>query len=305
MKEFIYKGISFVFPIPFLALAAYFVFPFILGVLNGPSTKFQIEKSFDYLESKDVDLLILGNSRVYRGINPSIIQEKAFNFAHDNDTYNQLYYKLVHALKVHPDMKEVVLGVDYFQFSFLAKSRNYAYADVLPKEYLKDYNESQLKNKLLHVYKTIYPAYFVNKLKHSNYKHAVPFYKENGQFIKPGKSSPDDMTERDFNRLEIQIKYFGLIVDLCKENDLTLYLVMPPLRDNELTNYTEEEIKDFKSFIGSYTTDDKVHYLDFSVRHDFDLNDFTDLSHLNESGADAFSTMLRDDIIQLRNSYNK
>ncbi|WP_461488949.1 hypothetical protein, partial [Pontibacter sp. HJ8] len=64
----------------------------------GPTTKAQIEQSFENALRKDYDMLILGNSRIYRGINPEKFSTNAYNFAHDDDSYNQMYYKLKYVL---------------------------------------------------------------------------------------------------------------------------------------------------------------------------------------------------------------
>ena len=60
--------------------------PSLLSVKYGPSTKDQIEYSFKRAINSDCNLLILGNSRVYRGLNPAIWHQKAVKFAHDKDS---------------------------------------------------------------------------------------------------------------------------------------------------------------------------------------------------------------------------
>ena len=63
---------------------------------NGASTAEQINMSFENAVSEEYNCYFLGNSRIYRDINPDVFTTvKSYNFAHDNDSYNQMYYKLL------------------------------------------------------------------------------------------------------------------------------------------------------------------------------------------------------------------
>ena len=99
--KFLIKLCYFILPFIFAYCGfMYFVVPAILSFNYGPSTEEQITQSFSNALEKDYDLLVLGNSRLYRGVNPDKFQLATFNFSHDDDTYIKIYFKLKYLLKM-------------------------------------------------------------------------------------------------------------------------------------------------------------------------------------------------------------
>jgi len=265
--------------------------PSLLSVKYGPSTKDQIEYSFKRAINSDYNLLILGNSRVYRGLNPAIFHQKSFNFSHDNDSYNQSYYKLKLLLKKKKQIDFLILGIDYFQFSFFSNTRNYIYGDYLGDNYLKDFDDNILRLKIDYYKTNINP----NKLFKSSNSNK-PFIRENGQFINPGVATKNDTVSRDINRLDIHEKYFEKIINLCRSNNIKLFLVMPPVREIELKSYNPLQLDDFDSYINRYSNNSNIFYLNYSEDNKYKLKDYTDVTHLNEDAANRFSKQLNDTI---------
>ena len=128
MKKFLQNVVLFLGIISVLIIAYCYLSTYTSTKYYGPNTAQQIKTSFENAVKEDYDCYILGNSRIYRGINPDRLEKvHAYNFAHDNDTYNQMYYKLVYLLKNNSNIDTVILGTDYFQFSFFSNTRNYIY----------------------------------------------------------------------------------------------------------------------------------------------------------------------------------
>lgn len=290
MKQFLLNFFWFI-SIPFFTYVPFclFVIPVILQNNLGPNTEKQISDSFRNLNSREFDMLILGNSRLYRGLNPDAFNIDTFNFSHDNDTYNQLYYKLIYLNNNKKNIDFLILGVDYFQFGFQSDTRNYVYKKYLHEDYLKDYP-----------FKFYEINYFLNLLKPSQFFNLFNlqnkgFLKKNGQYIKHGKANKNNYVERKTDRIDIQVKYFMKILEFSKKKDIKIFLVMPPLRPNELNVYNKNEIKEFNSFIKKMETSNLI-YFNFTKNHGYDINDFTDITHLNESAANRFSRQLNDSI---------
>jgi hypothetical protein len=260
-----------------------FVLPVILTYTSGPSTESQIKKSFENVIKADFDILILGNSRIYRGVNPDLIPN-SYNFSHDNDSYNQIYYKLIYLQENEKKFKHLVLGVDYFQFNIYSDTRNYVYKNYLNNDYLKDYKKEDFNI-------SSYIDLTRNKLKGMKLSKVDAYMKDNGQYILPGLSTPQDSVNRSSKRLQFQVEYFEEILKYCESNNIQVFMVMPPVRRNELNNYTEEELKNFDAFIDKYTSS-RTKYFNFSIDEDFSDKDFTDITHLNELSADRFSEKL-------------
>lgn len=265
--------------------------------LNGPSTEQQIRISFENVLKYEYDTLILGNSRIYRGINPDKLSQKAYNFAHDNDNFNQMYYKLKY-VEEHDKLPDtLIMGVDYFQFSFLSGSRNYIYNSVMPKEYMKDYKRDI--NKEVNTILSTKQNEFMLRLKSLNKKidetAKVPYLKENGQYIRFREAKKNEQAKRNSNRLPIQEKYFEKILKFCSDNNIKVVMVMPPTRKNELVNYTQETMDKFDNYFKS-KENEQVFYLNYSKDERFNLEDYQDKTHLNKEGADRFSEILNRDI---------
>jgi hypothetical protein len=295
MKNFLYKVILFNVPVLFYFGVTIFVTSTVLPLYYGPSTKQQIMSSFENVVKKDYALVMLGNSRIYRGLNPDSFTLSAFNFSHDNDGANQMFHKLEWLIDQKKEFEYLILGVDYFQFSFLSDTRNYVYIDYLGAGYNEDYGDNLFELKLKHHVSNANPLKFL-LLKSVK---GVPCHRKNGQYVKPGRAKESDGIKRDANRLKLQETYFQKTIDLCVSKNITVFLVMPPARAKELNSYTKEEIMGFDDYLNNVTSKKNVFYLNYSRCDDFIMSDFTDITHLNEKAAEKFSKTLNDDIIQL------
>lgn len=294
MKQFILKILLFIFPAFVYSIIAILFMPYFLSLSNGPSTKQQITYSFNNASNLEYELLILGNSRTYRGINPEKLSYTSFNFSHDNDSYNQIYYKLKYLIDVEKDIKYLILGLDYFQFSFKSDTRNYVYADFLDNKYMDDFEESSVfVKKMDYYFSNINPKKILSLYPKEN----KPFLRENGQYIKPGFANETDTITRDMNRLDFQIKYFDRILSLCDKKSIKVFIVNLPTRQNELNSYTNNEIDEFDNFIKSYVDNKYVFYLNFSKFEGFTTKDYTDITHFNENAANHFTEILNKKIM--------
>ena len=86
----------------------------------------------------------------------SEISAYTYNFAHDNDSYNQQYFKLVYCIKECPNLKEVVISYDYHSFSNFSNTRNYVYYSYFPKAYRDDYRDDWINVQLVSYKKSVY-----------------------------------------------------------------------------------------------------------------------------------------------------
>lgn len=302
MKKFISKIFVFIVCIS-LILYVYCLVSLRASVkYNGINTVSQLEISFEQAVEKDYECYFLGNSRIYRGINPDkFTGVQTYNFAHDNDNYNQMYYRLLYLLKNNTDFQYLVIGTDYFQFSFLGDSRNYIYDRIFGAEYIRDYNDSPVREFFDNV-----EQYW--KIRRESARFCIPYLrgepatenighlKANGQYIMPGTATPEDTIIRSAHVMEIQYKYFQRIIECCADNNIELYVVMPPARDEELSSYTDEQRTDFDAMIQEALAEHYAgHYINCSDLPEFKhYSNYTDITHLNEEAADAFSEYLND-----------
>ncbi len=270
--------------------------------LWGPNTKNQIEKSFKNALSSKARCWLLGNSRIYR-MNPDVIENRLwYNFAHDNDSYNQMYYKLQYLLENGCKVDTLVIGTDYFQFAVFSDTRNYVYDDLLGKDYIKDYNRFFLKENLNNFKRALITKQtafgrnvleICKRLAGGGRNNDVPYLRSNGSYYNnEGKAKENDATQRNKERKHIQIQYFEMILSVCRSNDIEAYVLMMPVRDNELINYDDSFIIGFNKFINA--TLSKYGYsgrfVDLSNHPDFkDYRKYTDITHLNSESANEFT----------------
>jgi hypothetical protein len=283
----------------------------------GPGTEKQIDSSFKWALTNDFDLLILGSSRFYRGINPDAFQIPVFNFSHDNDAYNQMYYKLIFLKNHQKAFKYLVLPADYAPFSNISDTRNHLYKKYFDPEYFNDYIPGKAINgKLIHDINNSFDRFikirfsmtftkflesipaFIRKEKPPY----IPFMKSNGQYIKPGKSTPDIFVRRDYTSFELQENYFHKILEHCRKENIRVFIVMPPFLDKDLLLYPEENIPFYHEYFNELADSLNTWFLDYTTNTLFSPEDFTGLAHLNENAADRFSELLNERIEEILNS---
>lgn len=274
------------------------IVPLLLTIKLGPSTEEQINTQFENSTHRDYELLILGNSRNYRGLNPSRFNLSTYNFSHDNDSYNQMYYKLIYLLEKDVSIKYLLVGIDYFQFSFKAESRNYVYGRWFDSTYLKDFDKSIYSYNIVNIKSSLHPR----KLLPLFEDRSKGILKDNGQYILPDVAKKNDHIDRDINRLVFQEKYFEKIIETCKSKNILVFMVMLPLRENEIKSYSKDKINSFNTFIDSYANGSEVFYINYSELEEFSYVDYTDITHLNEDAANRISIKLNNEILWLINS---
>jgi hypothetical protein len=280
----------------------------------GPGTERQIDSSFNWALNNHYEILILGSSKFYRGLNPDAFRIPAFNFAHDNDAYNQMYYKLLYLKEHNISFNYLIISVDYAPFSNISETRNHLYKKYFDPEYFKDYrlgaattgktkydfNESF--NRFMNIRFTMTFPRFVASIPvliSRKKPHNIPYMRANGQYIKPGKSTPDLFISRKYSSLELQEHYFHKILDHCHREKIKVFLILPPFQENDLKLYPEENISFYKEYFSNLEDSINIWYLDYSTSPLFSEQDFTGLAHLNENAADRFSVILNDRIEEI------
>lgn len=274
----------------------------------GPSLQERIDRSFALATSRQYDVLVVGNSRIYRGINPDELGVAAYNFAQDDDAFNQVFHKLRYLDERGVRVNTIVMGVDYFEFSFLSDRRNAFYGPLLGDAYLGDFAaaprggwsrvlhpiDEQAFNNFMISYFTRPASLLVSRAVSRN-EAARPIryvLKDNGQFILDAGPQRADPIRRDATRLPIQEQYFIRILEWARERGIRMVLVMPPLRQLELNGYDEGVIEPFDAWLAATASRHGAVYLNLSRHPGFSDADFSDITHLDEAASDRFSRLV-------------
>lgn len=292
MKRFLTNISVYLFLVGVLLLTYFRIGAFAAEKSYGVNTKKQIEYSFANAESREYNKLFLGNSRVYRGINPDIIDCRTYNFAHDNDSYNQSYYKLKYVLDFGHKIDTLFIGTDYFQFSLKSDTRNYIYDYLFDKDYYKDYNESFFDEQIANFKQLFYnnQTLLFTALARIVVNQKIKGYiKPNGQYIFDSKANPNETVKRSTEVRDLQLGYYKAIVDLCHRNNICVIAFTMPVRSGEMTSYTQADINRIQNVIKSpLSSSDR--YIDMTYEEEFrNYKDYTDITHLNSVAADRFT----------------
>ena len=278
----------------------------------GLSTQGQLEMQFENAVVNRYACLVLGNSRTYRGINPDCLSVSTYNFSHDNDSYNQIYWKLMYLEEEGVSFDTLILGTDYFMFSFLSDTRNHYYGKLLPAGYMTDFsdggaisdvNATPWHERMNEDFNTYIVRRFQQPLpylfsKESSGEKQHPYLKSNGQYVDPTKSAKEgDTTKRDGNRLEIQMEYFEKVLEYCKEKGIRVAVVMPPARDAELGSYDQNLLQQCDAYIKETTKKYQVTFLNYAYEEEYkSYKLYTDITHLNPATADLWTQRLDADL---------
>lgn len=281
------------------ACFSYFVLPTLLRAAFGPSVEEQIDKSFANAKERDYEILVMGNSKFYCGVNPDYFSLPAFNFSHNNENYNQIYHKLLWLEKNGKKFRYLILGTDYFQFGFISDTRNYAYSKYLGQAYLQDYPTEKLDLSTIKKELGFLKPYKLKTLLQLPYiRHDI---KDNGQFVRSGSPGEEDFIKRKFSFMDVQVSYFDKILEYCKAKGIMVFICVPPMQQMEYDQYRSQDIQLFNKFISERTTPEVI-YLDYATTKAFDRNSFIDMSHLSQAAAIEFTQQLDNSVAEKVNT---
>ncbi|MCH2200465.1 MAG: DUF1574 domain-containing protein [Fuerstiella sp.] len=296
LRRFRRRVLSFFFPcllfIPWLPVGLIFGQQW-LERAKGPTNETQINQSFRGAEDREYELLLLGNSRVYRGLNPDRFSVSSYNFGCNDDTFNHMYFKLKWLRDRNISFRYLAMGVDLFQFSYMSPDRNYVYSRYFGDAYLDDYEPRTWADaglKVRKIVRSLNPKYMFMP------NNGRTFLRDNGQFIKPGKAAPTDTAKRSTRRMPVQVGYFEKILTDCRKHGVKVWLCMLPIRPEEQNAYRKGEIDSFMEFIREYVTDDVV-LIDYTFDDSYVMSDYTDITHINEAAAERLSVQLNESIM--------
>lgn len=268
----------------------------------GPGTGEQIGQAFQRVQTAPAfDTVLLGNSRIYRGLNPER-WGNSYNFAHDGDSWNQMYYKLLHLQQAGKLPRRLVLGLDYFSFSQLDSSRIEFYQKFFPPAFARDYwvaPPPQRFGESLNLagnawmdrhFFQVFPLLFQPGETVQRTLSASGQYRIQADPKRPYLRSVYNPVRRDSRRLPVLVDYFRRSLTLARQQHIPVTLVMPPCNLFERQAYTEANRRDFWSFVAAEKGQARV--ISFETDARFHLRDYQDFTHLKLEAADRFSDLV-------------
>lgn len=283
--------------------------------INSPET--EVWQEFYDLEKNSIDVLFLGSSHVYNGINPVVFYEetgmRSFDFASSNQDMFMTYMYLQEALKYQTPEYVVIDGAmfnrgvfasqKYYEMSFDSMKWSKLKYEGL-KEW-KHYNpEMRMEDRiipLLGYHGRWEEIKFFDFTKKEDLTTAINGYIPSNGITQVAMREYDEYDEL-WDIPALTRSYFEKISNLCFENDINLMLILIP---DSTTKYGITEPVKMLAWDYDLTCLDYNDLPKFEETGISDHTDFKDAGHLNSFGAVKFTKVLAQDMKIYGGMYGK
>lgn len=298
MKTYIKNLLIFIFPILFLASG------FEVLMRHIPN---DYELKRDYLDkySDKIEVLILGSSHSFFGLNPAYFSANCFNASYVSQTFDYDLEILKKYDSKLSGLKAVVLPISYFSFFEKLSTgpeswriKNYSlYYKMHTSKSINDYSEV-LSSRLVNTLKRINSYYIKgeNPLSSSSLGWGNVYNSKDGKdLVVSGKYAAKMHTYSDFHQSPENLSTLESIIRLCSKRNAQLILFTPPAYETYRVNLDSAQlaftIKKSIDFVKSHSN---CSYINLMADTTFKATDFYDADHLNEIGARKLSLLINE-----------
>lgn len=253
----------------------------------------------------NIEILILGSSHTFYGLNPKKFSTRTFNAAYSSQTLNLDYEIFEKNKKNLKTLNTIIIPISYFTFT----------------TQLDDFSENKMK--FYNIYWNVKTGYSdlnknyeifsepidVNYNRIKNYiskrsnditidekgyikKRFEPKWDDKENSIKAFKRHRNNMGSiKVQNVIKNHYQYMESMIKYAKDNQIRVILLTTPTTDN----YKNQVIRtpqyfNVKNNFNKLSKHDNVIVADYFINNqDFDLSDFKDSDHLSAKGADKLS----------------
>ena len=268
--------------------------------------KSQLEKKL-----KQTEVLIVGNSHAYYGINPSPWPVSGFNLANVSQS---LYYdaQLVDIYKnLLPKLKLVIISIEYLSLEYQMKNTNFEWREFFYKHYWKinsfSFSPLDLRNySLMAIYTPTTVLKFATQLFQVNLIEGI---NEDGWFksesLISNPSEPQALKRVQFhhslmnkNQINENINILRHLMDELKKKNIQVVLVSLPVTTSYSQLMDSEKLLRLGQGIRALQSEYPIKHYNYMNDSRFSLDDFGDYDHLNATGAAKFSKIFYQDAIE-------
>lgn len=287
MKNFLFKITVFLIPFLLVLIAMEFL---VREIPNDYSYK------NDYLDlnSKNIEVLFLGSSHSYYGINPDLIPDNAFNASHISQSINYDYEIIKKYKNNWNQLKYIVIPIDYFTlFSRVATGReswrikNYQiYYNIQKNSSLKG-NSEILSLKLKYSLSRIYRYYLKNESAITCSKLGYGNIQTESKDLKlTGEIAAKKHTKLKKQYFKENVSIINSIIDLAKKNGSKIIFYTSPAYHTYISNLDKTQLDTTYNTIQNIVKNNpNTSYFNFLEDKTFSAQDYRDADHLNDSGA--------------------
>lgn len=258
----------------------------------------------------DIEVLILGSSHTYVGVDPNFIDKKAFNLAYSSQTLdldNLIFNE--HKSRLN-QLKTVIIPISYFSYALALedgssahKIKNYNIYYQLFSHTIKLENQFEIFHQPFLANYNDLKTYFKNP----KFKIAVDqngfikkrFVKQNLDWEESAFHAAKNHTlnfgdEQTKIRISQNINALEQIISWCKIHQVKVILVSTPTTNSYLEKLNQEQFIHWKNTTQKIVDDnDEVIWLNFLEDNSkFDVSDFQNADHLNQKGAEKLTRII-------------
>ena len=263
----------------------------------------------NYLDqhSKEIQILLLGSSDVYYGINPIYFSQNTFNAAHVSQTLDLDFDIFKKYQNDFNNLKIIILPVSYpVLWSKLENAsdswrmKNYALYYGIDTKSIKDHSEL-LNNTLGNNLKRLFDYYFKKKndIYWSKLGWGTAYKFANAENLEvTGKTMALGHTvnihsEENKKIFAENMQTLNSFVEFCNHNNVKLILLTTPAYNTYRENLNNEQLSKMIETMNDFAAKhDNCFYLNWLDSPDFVKEDFRDADHLDEIGAEKLSKKL-------------
>ncbi len=292
----------------FLIKTTLIILPVLVGLISVEVLLKQIPNDYKYKASylnknvENIEVVALGSSHTYFGVNPIFFENKAFNMAHISQSLDYDFLLLDKYKEKFKNLKAVYISISYFSlwdrlckgiekwrcdyyFDSYGFTKNIKINNVL-------FSEGSLVGKARRIKRYIFNG------KNDVHCSKLGFGRHYGShdLIATGKSASLRHTLNIAERKSIydeNITFLHSIIAWCEKRNIKVILFTPPAYHSYRENLNKEQfnlmLKTSKELAYKYKN---YIYHNFISDTDFTEQDFYDADHLNEKGAEKFTKKL-------------
>lgn len=298
MKRFLKKILFFSIPILLLLVSLEFLLRLI-------PNDYSYKKVYLDKNSNTLEILFLGSSHTYYGINPEYIDHPSFNASHISQTIDLDFEIINKYSNKFEKLKWIVIPIDYFTLfsrtstgieSWRIKNYNIYYELKLSNN-IKDNSEILTFNSDRNISRIF--SYFVNningitctKLGYGN------IYRKQTDLMTTGKTAAKRHTGIDINYYRESQLIIEKIITYAEKNNKKILFYTNPAYYSYVQNLDPVQINMTINSIDSICKGHKnCFYINFLSDRRFEAADFRDADHMNKPGAEKLTKIMINEI---------
>lgn len=256
------------------------------------------------------DLAIFGSSRAFIHVNPKILaqklDQKVYNFGLNGSKFGMQYYRFKQFLKYNPSPKTIVWVLDSFSFSKIDKlyqPNQYVpfmlFNDSLYQQ-LKPYPSTHLLDFIVPLWRYRDQSYWKDEVRKSQKLQKEGLYRYKGfrSYNRQWSVNLDELPAKlaDFDQHEYVL--LDEMINRCEAEKIQLIFVIAPefIQGQHKMLNRDLIINRYKNTLAH----DQLPFIDYSTDSlSYKKSLFYNSTHMNASGADAFSKELADDLLRI------